>query len=177
MLPNWDPSRWCAPRGSLIRWTLGALIRMFGKHLDACCWDIHLSQSWCFGYWLYHPLTGHSIVCDRILMFNSAPDAELQTTDIGRDEKQSRSTAYFQNATLKRWTSLLVTGTRQSPGHPSSPLAGGAFRCTQTAWRATASGLNTHWTPPRWRFLAPRGYMFLGCSWKTWMPHSARPSQ
>lgn len=35
-------------------------------------------------------------------MFNSAPDAELQTADIGRDEKQSRSTAYFQNATLKR---------------------------------------------------------------------------
>ena len=35
----------------------------------------------------------------------------------------------------------------------SSPLAGGALRCTQTACSDTASGLKTHCTPPRCRFL------------------------
>ena len=35
----------------------------------------------------------------------------------------------------------------------SSPLAGGALRCTQTACSETASGLKTHCTPPRCRFL------------------------
>ena len=41
----------------------------------------------------------------------------------------------------------------QSTHSCSSPLMGGALRCTHTACRDTASGLNTHCTPPRCRFL------------------------
>ena len=113
---------------------------------------------WFLEYWLYNPVTGYSIVCHRIVMLNSPRGIsclQLLRLLLGGTRSSQKhcifSICHFQELNLPRQIRV-----------PSSPLAGGAFRCTQTAWRDTASGLNTHWTPPRWRFLAPRGCMLLG---------------